>query len=115
MALHCGGCPNYHRVHHSLTPEHIDRNFVNWFPIWDIIFGTAVAPRWRELPSTGVAGISVGSLRQAYLLPFAGWRRMISTKLNYGRLGPNYGDFPGTSRRAAHLTGGGSIHGTAGS
>lgn len=79
--------PNYHRVHHSLTPEHIDRNFANWFPIWDIIFGTAVAPRWRELPSTGVAGISVGSLGQAYLLPFAGWRRMISTKLNYGLSG----------------------------
>ena len=72
---------------HSLTSEHIDRNFVNWFPIWDIIFGTPVVPCWRELPSTGVAGISVGLLRQAYLLPFAGWRRMISTKLNYGLSG----------------------------
>jgi hypothetical protein len=46
-----------------------------------------VVPCWRELPSTGVAGISVGSLRQADLLPFAGWRRMISTKLNYGLSG----------------------------
>ena len=73
--------PNCHRVHQSLTSEHIDRIFVNWFPIWDIIFGTAVVPRWRELPSTGVAGISVGSLRQAYLLPFASWRQMISTSL----------------------------------
>jgi hypothetical protein len=26
-------------------------------------------------------------LGQAYLLPFAGWRRMISTKLNYGHSG----------------------------
>jgi len=66
--------PNYHRVHHSLAPEHIDRNFVNWFPVWDILFGTAVAPRWGECPPTGVAGVSVQTLAQAYLLPLKGWR-----------------------------------------
>jgi sterol desaturase/sphingolipid hydroxylase (fatty acid hydroxylase superfamily) len=73
--------PNYHRVHHSLAAEHIDRNFVNWFPVWDIVFGTAVAPRWRGCPSTGVAGVSVQTLGGAYLLPFKGWQRMISNKL----------------------------------
>jgi len=129
---------------HSLTSEHIERNFVNWFPIWDIIFGTAVVPCWRELPST-VAGISVGSLRQAYLLPFAGWRRMKLRPLrqhtgkvpgaslncvNRRSSAPQRASqrpdcagcrvrimriFPGTSRRVAHLTGGGSNHGTAGS
>lgn len=66
--------PNYHRVHHSLAAEHIDRNFVNWFPLWDILFGTAVAPRWSECPSTGVADVSVRTLQQAYLLPFKGWQ-----------------------------------------
>jgi sterol desaturase/sphingolipid hydroxylase (fatty acid hydroxylase superfamily) len=73
--------PNYHRVHHSLTAEHIDKNFVNWFPIWDILFGTACAPRWRACPATGVAGVSVQSVAQALLLPFAGWRRMIAQRL----------------------------------
>ena len=29
--------PDYHRIHHSLEAEHIDKNFVAWFPIWDII------------------------------------------------------------------------------
>ena len=72
--------PNYHRIHHSLVPEHIDKNFVEWFPIWDIIFGTVVIPRWRECPSTGVAGVSVRTLPQAYLLPFKGWLRMISER-----------------------------------
>jgi sterol desaturase/sphingolipid hydroxylase (fatty acid hydroxylase superfamily) len=70
--------PNYHRVHHSLLPEHIDRNFANWFPIWDIMFGTAVRPRWSKCPSTGVAGVAVQSLGQAYWLPFQGWLRMMS-------------------------------------
>lgn len=70
--------PDYHRVHHSLLPEHIDKNFVIWFPVWDIIFGTAVNPRWRECPPTGFADVSVHNVRQAYLLPFVGWMRMIS-------------------------------------
>jgi sterol desaturase/sphingolipid hydroxylase (fatty acid hydroxylase superfamily) len=78
--------PNYHRVHHSLAPEHIDRNFVNWFPLWDILFGTAVAPRWNECPSTGVAGVSVRTLQQAYLLPLKGWQRMLSRQFNDGLL-----------------------------
>jgi len=76
--------PNDHRVHHSLRPEHIDRNFVNWFPVWDILFGTGVAPRWSECPSTGVAGVSVRSLRDAYLLPLKGWRRMLLRQVGDG-------------------------------
>jgi sterol desaturase/sphingolipid hydroxylase (fatty acid hydroxylase superfamily) len=69
--------PNYHRIHHSLEPDHIDKNFAMWFPIWDIVFGTAVAPRRSECPGTGVAGVSVRTLSQAYLLPLVGWRRMM--------------------------------------
>lgn len=80
--------PNYHRVHHSLLPEHIDRNFANWFPIWDIVFGTAVNPRWRECPPTGVAGVSVQSLVQAFLLPFSRWLRMISPRRQDDRVAP---------------------------
>ena len=74
--------PNYHRIHHSLAAEHVDRNFVNWFPIWDIIFGTAVVPRWNECPPTGVTGVMVRSMREAYLLPFKGWRQMVLSKLD---------------------------------
>jgi sterol desaturase/sphingolipid hydroxylase (fatty acid hydroxylase superfamily) len=68
--------PDYHRIHHSILPEHRDKNFVNWFPIWDILFGTAVVPRRGEGLSNGVAGVSVRSLPQAYLLPLQGWLRM---------------------------------------
>jgi sterol desaturase/sphingolipid hydroxylase (fatty acid hydroxylase superfamily) len=74
--------PNYHRIHHSLEPRHLDRNFVMWFPIWDVVFGTAVAPRQSEYPGTGVAGVSVQTVRQAYLLPLIGWRRMLLARLS---------------------------------
>jgi sterol desaturase/sphingolipid hydroxylase (fatty acid hydroxylase superfamily) len=76
--------PNYHRIHHSLERDHIDKNFVGWFPIWDIIFGTAVVPRRGEYPPTGVANVSVQTLTHAYLLPLIGWRQMLmaGVKLN---------------------------------
>jgi len=32
--------PNYHRWHHSVSAEAHDKNFVDMFPIWDILFGT---------------------------------------------------------------------------
>ena len=53
-----------------------------WFPIWDIGFGTAVAPRPGECPRTGVAGVSVQTLGQAYLQPLVGWRRMMLERLS---------------------------------
>ena len=77
--------PNYHRIHHSLEPNHIDRNFAAWFPIWDIIFGTAVKPQRGECPSTGVAGVSVRTLPHAYLLPLIGWRRMVLARMRFNR------------------------------
>ena len=73
--------PNYHRIHHSLEPNHIDKNFAAWFPIWDIAFGTAVAPQRGEYPATGVAGVSVRTLTHAYLLPFIGWKSMLKARL----------------------------------
>jgi sterol desaturase/sphingolipid hydroxylase (fatty acid hydroxylase superfamily) len=68
--------PSYHRIHHSLEREHIDRNFANWFPLWDILFGTAVRPQRGEHPATGVAGVSIQSLPKALAFPFAAWVRM---------------------------------------
>jgi sterol desaturase/sphingolipid hydroxylase (fatty acid hydroxylase superfamily) len=74
--------PDYHRIHHSLEPNHIDRNYAMWFPIWDIVFGTTIVPRQGEYPKTGVAGVSVQTIGQAYLQPLIGWRRMIKARLS---------------------------------
>jgi sterol desaturase/sphingolipid hydroxylase (fatty acid hydroxylase superfamily) len=75
--------PDYHRIHHSLEPQHLDQNLANWFPVWDILFGTAWRPRPGENPATGVAGVTVASIVEAYLLPFVGWTRMIQAQLGH--------------------------------
>jgi sterol desaturase/sphingolipid hydroxylase (fatty acid hydroxylase superfamily) len=46
--------PQYHRIHHSSQPEHIDKNFAELFPVWDVIFGTSWRPRPAEFPATGL-------------------------------------------------------------
>ncbi len=48
--------PQYHRIHHSSQSEHIDRNFAELFPVWDVIFGTVWRPKPEEFPATGLAG-----------------------------------------------------------
>ncbi|MBI4273074.1 MAG: sterol desaturase family protein [Rhizobiales bacterium] len=73
--------PQYHRIHHSILSEHQNRNFAAWFPVWDVIFGTAYAPRANEYPNTGVAGIEVSSLSGAVMLPFVRWYRMAAGDL----------------------------------
>ncbi len=46
--------PQFHRIHHSARPEHFNRNFAAFFPIFDVIFGTAHRPRPGEFPVTGL-------------------------------------------------------------
>jgi sterol desaturase/sphingolipid hydroxylase (fatty acid hydroxylase superfamily) len=68
--------PQYHRIHHSLRPEHLNKNFAVWFPVWDVIFRTAYVPRSDEYPQTGVAGVEVKTLPDAISLPFVRWYGM---------------------------------------
>src|SRR5205085_6006881 len=61
----------YHRIHHSLEPHHIDKNFGICFSIWDRLFGTACDPRPGEWPAVGVAGVTPPrNVRDFLLLPF---------------------------------------------
>ena len=48
------GNPQWHRIHHSLQPEHFDKNFSGLLPLWDFMFGTAWVPRPDEYPATGL-------------------------------------------------------------
>jgi sterol desaturase/sphingolipid hydroxylase (fatty acid hydroxylase superfamily) len=43
----------FHRIHHSLEPQHFDKNFGILFRFWDRLFGTAYEPR-DEWPAVGV-------------------------------------------------------------
>ena len=47
--------PRYHRIHHSVEQRHWDRNFAFYFPILDILFGTAHFPAKDEYPATGIS------------------------------------------------------------
>lgn len=69
--------PQVHRVHHSRLPQHRDRNFAAFFPLWDVLFGTYFAPARDEFPPTGVDGEKeFRSLGEATILPFREWSRM---------------------------------------
>jgi sterol desaturase/sphingolipid hydroxylase (fatty acid hydroxylase superfamily) len=69
--------PQHHRLHHSYLPQHIDRNFAVFFPLWDMVFGTYYAPRSGEFPATGLAsGETYNQLGLALILPFKGWWQM---------------------------------------
>jgi sterol desaturase/sphingolipid hydroxylase (fatty acid hydroxylase superfamily) len=69
--------PQYHRIHHSLRPEHMNHNYAAFFPIWDIVFGTAYLPRRDEFPATGVARGEPAGLGQALAGPFIDWGRQL--------------------------------------
>ncbi len=45
--------PQYHRIHHSLEPEHQDRNFGERLTLWDRLFGTLHGD-FECYPETGV-------------------------------------------------------------
>jgi sterol desaturase/sphingolipid hydroxylase (fatty acid hydroxylase superfamily) len=70
--------PQVHRIHHSKLPEHLDKNFAGYFPLWDVIFGTYHDPKPGEYPPTGLtSGRTVNSLWEAARMPFVTWWNMI--------------------------------------
>jgi sterol desaturase/sphingolipid hydroxylase (fatty acid hydroxylase superfamily) len=65
--------PQWHRIHHSVEPEHFDKNFSSAFPIMDVIFGTAYRPAPDEYPETGLSPRENPNLWQGIIWPFRGW------------------------------------------
>jgi sterol desaturase/sphingolipid hydroxylase (fatty acid hydroxylase superfamily) len=48
--------PQFHRIHHSIEPQHWDRNFGVVFSLWDRMAGTLYRG-YDEYPATGVADV----------------------------------------------------------
>ncbi|MCM8731432.1 sterol desaturase family protein [Hephaestia sp. GCM10023244] len=48
--------PQVHRIHHSVDPAHHNKNFADFLPIFDIVFGTYHRPGKDEFPATGLGG-----------------------------------------------------------
>lgn len=73
--------PQWHRVHHSASPEHVDKNFATFFPVIDRIFGTYYEPLRDEYPTTGLAEPESESfLTQATISPLRAWYWMFRAK-----------------------------------
>lgn len=69
--------PQLHRIHHSSLPQHQDKNFAAFFPVYDMIFGTYWRPAKDEYPATGLfSGQNMNNLRDANFGPFLDWWRM---------------------------------------
>lgn len=70
--------PQYHRIHHSVQLEHRDKNFAQYFPLLDKVFGTYYFPSIDEFPNTGVKTLaSDTSPINTTLRPFRQWIAML--------------------------------------
>jgi sterol desaturase/sphingolipid hydroxylase (fatty acid hydroxylase superfamily) len=69
--------PQVHRIHHSIEERHRNKNFAQFFPIIDIVFGTYYHPQTNEFPKTGLADKEEISFKESLLQPFTTWIKMI--------------------------------------
>lgn len=67
--------PQWHRIHHSVQPEHHDKNFAALLPLWDILLGTACIPAPDEYPDTGLMPKEHADLLNTIIWPFRHLRR----------------------------------------
>jgi len=66
-----------HRIHHSYLPQHRDKNFVGFFPVWDILFGTYYHPAKDEFPLTGVEDEKdIASVWEVQIFALREWWKM---------------------------------------
>ena len=74
--------PQYHRIHHSIEPKHVDKNYAAFFPVWDWMFGTYCRPARGEWPETGLPDTNgVWGLREVLFSPFVRWWRALRGRL----------------------------------
>jgi sterol desaturase/sphingolipid hydroxylase (fatty acid hydroxylase superfamily) len=71
--------PQYHRCHHSLAADCIDRNLAPMFPFWDVLFGTCHRPRPEEYGATGLNPALRPTLLGAILWPLPTFGRKQAT------------------------------------
>jgi sterol desaturase/sphingolipid hydroxylase (fatty acid hydroxylase superfamily) len=70
--------PQYHWIHHSRLPQHQDKNFAIWLPLYDVVFGSYYRPQVDEYPPTGLAsGEKIETVWEAQSGPLLAWSRML--------------------------------------
>ncbi len=62
--------PHFHRVHHSIDPRDLDKNFGSFFSVWDHVFGT-FSNRTTRPEAYGVPSMAVPeSFVRQFFFPF---------------------------------------------
>jgi Sterol desaturase len=61
--------PMFHSCHHSVSPEHHDRNFGVTLSVWDFLFGTAVTAEQRPA-RYGLEALTMPTLASSLIAPF---------------------------------------------
>ena len=70
--------PQFHWIHHSKLPQHQDKNYAIWLPIFDVVFGSYYAPALDEYPPTGLSsGERIETMWEAQAGPLLAWLRML--------------------------------------
>lgn len=64
--------PDFHHWHHALDDAAIDKNFANFLPIWDVLFGSYYLPADRRPVGYGVHQEVPRGLYRQLLYPFRG-------------------------------------------
>ncbi|MDX1735370.1 MAG: sterol desaturase family protein [Halioglobus sp.] len=74
--------PQFHWIHHSRLPQHQDKNFAIWLPMFDVAFGSYYKPQVDEYPPTGLSsGEKIETLWDAQAGPLIAWGRGIRAAL----------------------------------
>jgi len=71
--------PQTHRIHHSMRPEHIDKNFGDFLSIWDFIFRT----QWMDFNVYPALGVHDQKCPQGMASTIGGAVRVVLLELVY--------------------------------
>lgn len=81
--------PQGHRIHHSIEPQHQNKNYAAYFAFWDVLFGTYHHSGRSEYPRTGLAnGEKILTVMDASLYPFKKWAESLSAAAPVKRAPP---------------------------
>jgi sterol desaturase/sphingolipid hydroxylase (fatty acid hydroxylase superfamily) len=81
--------PQWHRIHHSVQAEHVDKNFAAYFPFIDRLFGTYYRPAPGEYPQTGLINEEPEPfMRAVTIAPVVAWYQTIRLSIH---LTPHWG------------------------
>lgn len=70
--------PSHHRVHHSLDPAHVNRNYGGLLIVWDRLFGTLAVEGARRITDFGVVGFDANRYNPLDIATWE-WRRLLAT------------------------------------